>query len=32
MLSPAGPIIAIGAAAYGLIQGIRWIREHLKLA
>ena len=29
MLSPAGPIIAIGAAVGGLIMGIRWIRQHL---
>src|SRR5262249_51177828 len=29
ILSPAGPIIAIGAAAVGLIKGIRWLREHL---
>ena len=29
MLSPAGPIIAIGAAVGGLMVGIRWIRQHM---
>ncbi len=28
MLSPAGPFLAIGAAAGGLIMGLRWIRQH----
>ncbi len=29
-LSPAGPIIAIGAAVGGLIYGARWIAAHLR--
>jgi hypothetical protein len=29
LLSPAGPLIAIGAGVAGLILGIRWIRQHL---
>jgi hypothetical protein len=29
MLSPAGPVIAIGAAVGGLMVGIRWIRQHM---
>ena len=29
LLSPAGPIIAIGAAVGGLIKGIQWIRQFL---
>jgi len=29
MLSPAGPVIAIGAAVRGLLVGIRWIRQHM---
>ncbi len=28
LLSPAGPIIAIGAAIGGVIEGIRWIKRH----
>jgi hypothetical protein len=30
LLSPAGPIVAAGAGIYGLIAGIRWIRQHLQ--
>jgi phage-related protein len=30
MLSPAGPLIAIGAAIGGLAVGIRWIRQNLR--
>lgn len=30
MLSPAGPIIAIGAVAVGLMYGIRWIARNLR--
>ena len=30
MLSPAGPIIAIGAAAAGILRGIQWIRQHMR--
>ncbi|HET7833884.1 MAG TPA: DUF4157 domain-containing protein [Gallionella sp.] len=30
MLSPAGPVIAIGAAIGGLAAGIRWIRQNLR--
>ena len=30
MLSPAGPIIAIGAAVAGVITGIRWIRQNFR--
>jgi phage-related protein len=30
MLSPAGPIIAIGAAAAGILRGIQWVRQHLR--
>jgi phage-related protein len=30
VLSPAGPIIAIGAAVGGLIYGARWIAAHLR--
>lgn len=29
LLSPAGPIFAIGAAVGGLIVGVRWIRQHM---
>lgn len=29
LLSPAGPLIEFGAAVYGIIVGIRWIRQHL---
>jgi len=28
MISPAGPIVAIGAATVGIIRGVRWIRQH----
>lgn len=30
MLSPAGPIIAIGAAGAGILRGIQWIRQNLR--
>jgi phage-related protein len=30
MLSPAGPIIAIGAAAAGILRGIQWIRQNMR--
>ena len=30
LLSPAGPIIALGAAIGGLAAGIRWIRQNLR--
>jgi hypothetical protein len=30
LLSPAGPILAIGAAAAGVIMAVRWIRAHLR--
>jgi phage-related protein len=30
MLSPAGPIIAIGVAAAGILRGIQWIRQHMR--
>ena len=30
MLSPAGPIIALGAGIGGLMMGIRWIRNNLR--
>jgi hypothetical protein len=30
MLSPAGPIIAIGVAAAGILRGIQWIRQNLR--
>lgn len=30
MLSPAGPVIAIGAAIGGMAAGIRWIRHNLR--
>ncbi|GJH13035.1 hypothetical protein CBA19CS11_29375 [Caballeronia novacaledonica] len=29
MISPAGPIVLAGAAIYGAIQGVRWIRANL---
>lgn len=29
MLSPAGPIILAGAAIYGVVQGVKWIRANL---
>lgn len=29
LLSPAGPLIVIGAGVTGLLLGIRWIRQHL---
>jgi hypothetical protein len=29
MISPAGPIILAGAAIYGVIQGVRWIRANM---
>jgi hypothetical protein len=29
MVSPAGPVILAGAAIYGVIQGIRWLRTNL---
>lgn len=32
MLSPAGPVIAVGAAVGGLMVGIRWIRQHMSRA
>jgi hypothetical protein len=30
LLSPAGPLIAIGAGAYGLIRGVTWFASHLR--
>ena len=30
MLSPAGPFIAIGAAAAGILRGIQWLRQHMR--
>ncbi len=29
LLSPAGPFLAIGVSIFGLIQGIRWIRQYM---
>lgn len=29
MVSPAGPVILAGAAIYGVIQGVRWLRTNL---
>lgn len=29
MLSPAGPLIAVGAAVAGILRGVQWIRQHL---
>ena len=29
MISPAGPIILAGAAIYGVVQGVRWLRANL---
>lgn len=29
MISPAGPIILAGAAIYGVIQGVRWLRANM---
>jgi phage-related protein len=29
-LSPAGPLLAIGAGVAGVVYGIKWIREHLR--
>jgi hypothetical protein len=28
MLSPAGPIIAVGALIYGVVEGVRWIKTN----
>lgn len=30
MLSPAGPLIAIAAAAAGILRGIQWIRQNMR--
>ncbi len=30
MLSPAGPVIAIGGAVYGLIRGVSWLASQLR--
>src|SRR5262249_41487358 len=30
MLSPAGPIIAIVAAAAGILRGVQWLRQNLR--
>jgi phage-related protein len=30
LLSPAGPVIALGAAVGGLIYGARWLAQHLR--
>ncbi|WP_172201388.1 DUF4157 domain-containing protein [Niveibacterium sp. COAC-50] len=28
MASPAGPLVALGAAVVGVVQGVRWIKAH----